>query len=96
MKQTTALALLVLMSVAVTGCFPRELTREDRWDDLDEPGLFLGIWHGAISPFTLFLSLFADITIYAPRNSGFFYNVGFMLGIAGVFGGGLKVFSKRK
>jgi len=59
----------------------------------DPYGFFSGIWHGVIAPLTIavnilswFLSLIGisflqDIQIIGRPNTGFFYWVGFILGI---------------
>ena len=46
------------------------------------PGFFMGIIHGFISPFTLIIGFFSDVRIYAFPNSGWWYDLGFMLGIS--------------
>ncbi|MGC1377992.1 MAG: hypothetical protein WA821_17295 [Anaerolineales bacterium] len=45
-------------------------------------GVWLGVWHGVISPVTLALS-FAnkDVQMYEVHNDGSQYNLGFFLGI---------------
>lgn len=46
------------------------------------PGFLLGLWHGFIFPIAWFLSLVMhDVTVYAVPNDGFFYNLGFFIGI---------------
>ena len=53
----------------------------------DVPGFWLGLWHGVISPITFLVSLFRDdVGIYAVRNTGAWYDFGFMLGVSTVFG----------
>lgn len=53
-----------------------------------EYGFFSGILHGIVIVFALIGKLFgADVGIYAEHNTGFFYWLGFILGIGG-FGGG--------
>lgn len=52
-------------------------------------GFWGGLWHGFISLFSLVISFFMeDITIFAVNNTGIWYNVGFVLGVALFFGGG--------
>ena len=54
-----------------------------------EAGFFSGIWHGFILLFSIIGKIFgADIGIYAENNTGFFYWIGFILGIGGLGGGG--------
>ena len=49
-------------------------------------GLLPGIWHGAISPVTLVMSIInSDIQMYAVHNDGVPYNLGFLIGVAIVF-----------
>lgn len=47
----------------------------------DPPGFFLGVWHGLLAPWTLILRLFLDIKMYAVPNTGWFYDLGFLIGI---------------
>lgn len=54
----------------------------------DEAGLFSGFWHGLIAPWSLFVRLlsplgapFDNLGIYAYANTGWFYDLGFLLGI---------------
>jgi hypothetical protein len=52
----------------------------------DLPGFWLGLWHGLISPVTFIVSLFRDdVGIYAVRNSGGWYDFGFLFGASVVF-----------
>jgi len=45
--------------------------------------------HGFVSFFALIGKLFgADIGLYAENNTGFFYWLGFIIGICGLDGGG--------
>jgi hypothetical protein len=48
----------------------------------DPPGFVSGIWHGIIGPLALVAGIFSDVRIYAFPNSGWFYDLGFGLGIA--------------
>jgi hypothetical protein len=53
---------------------------------IDPPGFWLGLWHGLISPVTFIVSLFrGDVGIYAVRNSGAWYDFGFLFGASVVF-----------
>ena len=45
-------------------------------------GVWLGVWHGIISPVTLALSFFnMDVQMYEVHNDGNQYNLGFFLGV---------------
>jgi hypothetical protein len=49
-------------------------------------GIWLGVWHGFISPVTLVLSFFnKNVQMYEVHNNGNLYNLGFFLGVAIVF-----------
>jgi hypothetical protein len=52
------------------------------------PGLLLGLVHGFISPFALIAELFTHVRVYAYPNSGGWYDLGFVIGAAAIFGGG--------
>src|SRR5689334_2307366 len=61
------------------------------------PGLLLGLVHGFIVVFSLIGSLFGDVRVYAFPNSGFWYDLGFVIGAAIFFGGGaISVRIKRR
>jgi hypothetical protein len=52
-------------------------------------GFWLGLWHGFILPFAFVISFFNDkVTIYEVHNAGGWYNFGFLLGAAMIWGGG--------
>jgi hypothetical protein len=49
-------------------------------------GIWMGIWHGIISPVTLIVSFFHPaVQIYEVHNDGSQYNLGFLLGVAILF-----------
>jgi hypothetical protein len=51
-------------------------------------GFWLGLWHGIIIWITFFWSLFdANVSVYEVHNSGWAYNLGFVLGAATLHGG---------
>jgi hypothetical protein len=54
----------------------------------DVPGFWMGLVQGAVMPFSLIASLFWDVRIYAFPNSGGWYDLGYFLGTAFIFGGG--------
>ena len=50
-----------------------------------EAGFFSGLWHGLITPFSFPLSLFVDdIAVYAVKNTGGWYDFGYLLSIGGL------------
>lgn len=59
-------------------------------------GFWQGLWHGAISLVALIIGFFVDgVEIYERDNSGTLYDIGFMLGILIVSGGGGSTASRR-
>ena len=65
--------------------------------DLDPAGFWMGLWHGIISLVTFVISLFnSEVAIYEVNNTGWPYNLGFILGIMIFYGGGSKGTCKMK
>jgi len=59
-------------------------------------GFFYGVIHGLVFPFALISKLFtSDYGLYAENNTGFFYWLGFIIGIFGLGGGGRRAASRR-
>jgi hypothetical protein len=56
------------------------------------PGFFLGLLHGYISLFSLIASLFFDVRIYDYPNNGFFYDLGFIIGVFAFYGSSSKTY----
>jgi hypothetical protein len=82
-KQTIVLGIFLLFIVfTMTSCAPEHYSDH-------EYGFFGGIIHGMVFFFALIGKLFgADIGLYADNNTGFFYWLGFILGIGALGGGG--------
>ncbi|GAB3439989.1 hypothetical protein GCM10027517_13950 [Phycicoccus ginsengisoli] len=84
-----ALAVGVVVLLVSTACAAKGNTMVASGSDV--PGFWLGLWHGLISPITFLVSLFRDdVGIYAVRNSGAWYDFGFMLGVSIFFGGSAR------
>ncbi len=85
MKKHFVLCLmLVLLCACLAGCVPG-----DGASSIAHPaGLFSGIWHGWIAPFSLVCSIFnKNIGIYEVYNTGFWYDLGYYAAIISGFGG---------
>ncbi len=82
-KQTIFFGLcLLFIIISLTSCAPAGYVTH-------ESGFFSGLVHGFVLPFALIGKLFgADVGIYAENNTGFFYWLGFIIGIGGLGGGG--------
>lgn len=54
----------------------------------DGAGFWAGLWHGLIMPITFVVSLFTDtVGVYEVRNSGGWYDFGFVMGVVVAFSG---------
>ena len=77
MSPITRTVVLLSLPVFIAGCGFATVGNSAR----DAPGAFLGVWHGLLAPWTLILRLFMDIHMYALPNSGWFYDLGFLVGV---------------
>jgi hypothetical protein len=90
MKNSLPWMALLLVLVAATGCAhqpPPVLP--------DPPGFFSGLLHGFLMLFSLIGSIFTDVRVYAFPNSGFGYDVGFVIGASSFLGGGASSVRRR-
>ncbi|KPK72753.1 hypothetical protein AMJ87_03830 [candidate division WOR_3 bacterium SM23_60] len=77
-----ALGMVLCMVFVSVSCAPGN----DRWDQTmnpgDRAGFWAGIWHGLIIVITFIVSLFTrDVGIYEVNNTGWPYNLGFLIGL---------------
>jgi len=50
------------------------------------PGIFVGLWHGLVALPSVVVGLFTDVRVYNFPNSGYWYDVGFVVGfLASIF-----------
>lgn len=90
MHKIFVLGSLALVVIVLAGCAagPNELTNEPN-EEGHISGFWSGLWHGIIAPITFAISLFSDnISLYDVHNNGGWYDFGFLLGLATVWGGG--------
>lgn len=78
-----SLCLLVLVALAIAGC-----ANQPPPTAYDPPGFFSGLLHGFLILFSFIGSIVLDIRIYAFPNTGFFYDLGYLIGAAMFLGGG--------
>ena len=87
--------LLLIAMVAFTGCADAELI-DPCVDAANREGFLMGIVQGFIAPITFIISFFdRDVAMYAVNNSGWLYDLGFLIGIGG-FSGGIFKGRRRK
>lgn len=81
-NQIIILVFLLFLVFSVTSCVPEQPT-------VKEYGFFYGLWHGFIFIFSLIGKMFgAKVGLYAVHNTGFFYYLGFLIGLGALGGGG--------
>jgi hypothetical protein len=88
MKASLVVVTLALVLVMLAGCAPgpNELAGTNA---VKPAGFWLGLWHGIIAPVTFVISLFnKDVQMYEVHNMGGWYNLGFLLGMSIILGGG--------
>ena len=70
------LVLIVFCMCLLVGCASQPHSYAD-----SAPGFFMGIWHGYIAIVALIIGFFTDVRIYNFPNSGYWYDVGFVVGL---------------
>jgi hypothetical protein len=81
MHKIARIGLVISLIVLIASCATQPVP-----DAYDVPGFWSGILHGFISPLALIGGLFADVRIYAFPNSGWWYDLGFVIGAGSFFG----------
>jgi hypothetical protein len=88
---------LVLVAALLTGCAPGANPLAHTAANGPPAGFLLGLWHGAIIWVTFFVSLFDhSVSVYEVHNSGWTYNLGFVIGAACLHGGGGAAAKQRR
>jgi hypothetical protein len=83
-------ALLAIVVILVSSCAPGANTLANSANASGVvAGFWRGLWNGLISPVTFVISLFNHgVQMYEVHNNGGWYNLGFLLGVSVIFGGG--------
>ena len=85
MKRPFLVVILVGAVLFLNGCAPGN----ERFAIDGPAGFFWGLWHGAISFITLIVGIWDDsVHVYEVRNTGGWYDFGFLLGVVCALGGG--------
>ncbi|MFH0769954.1 MAG: hypothetical protein V1926_01100 [Candidatus Peregrinibacteria bacterium] len=85
---TCFLLLLFVGHPTRADAFSFSFVEQENYDSYDQAGLFSGLWHGLIAPYSLIVRLFSPLSsnlsvgMYAFDNTGWFYDLGFLIGIA--------------
>jgi hypothetical protein len=75
MKRAICTGLAVLALFVIAGC-----AHQPAPTAYDPPGFFTGLWHGFIIIPSVVVGLFTEIRIYAFPNTGYWYDVGYVIG----------------
>ncbi len=87
-RRLTLVLLLVVLVVAACAPSANPLT-DQALGDGSPAGFLLGLWHGFIVVITFVISLFSDsIGMYEVHNTGWSYDLGYLLGLMAALGGG--------
>ena len=86
MRSYQIFGIVILLIFVLASCAPGPNDLEKTPDSEGKiAGFWKGIWHGFIAPVTFVISIFSkSVRLYEVHNSGFWYNLGFVLG-AGLF-----------
>ena len=92
------LVILVLCLNILAGCAPSTNPARGTVDARGAiAGFWLGLWQGFIAPIVFVISLFGSkVNIYEAHNTGAWYNLGYLFGLACFFGGGGGRAARRK
>ena len=96
-RRYVVVALILVVALVLLNCAPGN----ERWDqDINfgkEAGFWVGVWHGLIIVITFVVSLFTkEVGLYEISNTGWPYNLGFLIGLLFSVGGGICSGTRRK
>ena len=89
MKELILMVVAGVLAISLVSCAPGPSSAAGTANEEGEmAGFWEGLWHGIIAPITFIMSLFrSDVSIYEVHNNGGWYDLGYMLGLAGSVGG---------
>lgn len=83
-KVALAALLVLLLPLVLSGCLPGIAV----YTPEDPAGFLNGVVHGWFAPISLILELVGmEVTMFAPVNTGFTYELGFYMAVISGFGG---------
>lgn len=87
------IAVVAVAALLLAGC----AAGDPRFTAEAPAGFWVGLWHGIISLVTLVVSVFSEtVRMYEPHNTGGWYDLGFLMGIGTMAGGGSKARPGRR
>lgn len=81
-RDRKSLLLLFLIALGCAAC-----AHQPTVEAVKPPGFLLGLVQGFTMLFSFIGSIFTDVRIYAYPNSGFYYDLGYLIGAGCFFGG---------
>lgn len=98
MRTVLMLAAVAVLLAALAGCAPGPNKLANTADeDGVVAGFWRGLWNGIISPITFVISLFkSGVRMYNVHNNGGWYDLGFLMGVVMIFGGGASSGKRRR
>lgn len=82
-RNLSLIFLLVFVLVIPLSASASAFVEAGQYSSYNPAGFFSGVWHGLLAPYTLIVRLVSNIEMYAIPNTGWFYDAGFLVGIAG-------------
>lgn len=84
MKKLLSIVVAFLVIVFLIGCASSNPIEKTPNQEGYVAGFWSGLWHGLISIISLIGSILnEDIAVYQVHNNGFWYNLGFLIGVGG-------------
>lgn len=81
-----------LISLLIASC----AAGDPRFTGDTPAGFWVGLWHGMIAWVTLVIGIFSDqVGVYEVHNSGGWYDLGFLLGVGCLAGGGSRSYRRK-
>jgi len=79
MRSRTARTCAIVLCLVTAACATQPTL--PKFLENDPPGFFSALLHGMTAPLALLVGLFSDARIYAYPNSGFSYDLGYLIGM---------------
>jgi hypothetical protein len=95
-KNKLLMSMALLTVFMLLSCAPGN----ERWNQEialgHKAGFLAGLWHGLIIIVTFIVSLFnKNVGIYEVHNTGWSYNLGYLIGLLSSVGGGIRASTRR-
>ncbi len=86
----------LLIAWVLLSCAPGNARWNQEITPGNKAGFWAGLWHGLIIVITFIISLFnKTVRIYEGNNTGWPYNLGYLIGLFFSVGGGIRASPRR-